>query len=287
MSIAPLFRKPNNELEKGGRHHPTRPEYDPGITRTCPECGYGNPVSGLWESMYVCRCGYNFSMTARQRIAFLTDEDAFTELFGEVESVNALEFPGYTEKLESTKKSARESDAAVCGTAAVGGSPFAFFAMEPGFMMGSMGSAAGERITRLFEYATERELPVVGCTVSGGARMQEGLLSLMQMAKTCGAAKLHSRRGNFYLAILTNPTTGGVTASFAMSADIIIAEPGATVGFAGARLVEQTVRKKPPPGFQKAETLLERGFADMIVRRSKQRQVVSRLLEMHARRTRV
>jgi acetyl-CoA carboxylase carboxyl transferase subunit beta len=145
-----------------------------------------------------------------------------------------------------------------------------------------MGSAVGERITRLFEFAAERSLPVVGCTASGGARMQEGILSLMQMAKTCGAVKKHSMGGNFYLTVLTNPTTGGVTASFAMSGDIIIAEPGATVGFAGARLVEQTVRKKLPPNFQRAEELLERGFVDMIVRRAKQRQVISRLLEMHS-----
>jgi acetyl-CoA carboxylase carboxyl transferase subunit beta len=285
--MAPLFRKPKNELENGGRQHPLHIKTDADIAETCPECGYGNPVSELWENLYVCRCGYNFRMTARQRISFLTDEGSFVELFGDVESVNALEFPGYSEKLESMKKSARESDAVVCGSAGIEGAPCAFFAMEPHFMMGSMGSAAGERITRLFEYATEHSLPVVGCTVSGGARMQEGLLSLMQMAKTCGAARLHSARGNFYAAILTNPTTGGVTASFAMSADVIIAEPGATIGFAGARLVEQTVRKKPPPGFQTAEGLLEHGFADMIVRRQKQRQVVSRLLEMHARRARV
>jgi acetyl-CoA carboxylase carboxyl transferase subunit beta len=155
--------------------------------------------------------------------------------------------------------------------------------MEPYFMMGSMGSAVGEKITRLFEYALERSLPVVGCTVSGGARMQEGIISLMQMAKTSGAARRHSDAGNFYLALLTAPTTGGVTASFAMQGDIIIAEPGAIIGFAGVRVVEQTMRKKAPPGFQKAEALLEHGFVDMIVPRVKQKQVISLLLKMHAR----
>ncbi|MDR1217042.1 MAG: acetyl-CoA carboxylase carboxyl transferase subunit beta [Oscillospiraceae bacterium] len=283
MPISPLFRKPKNELEKGGRHHPAHhDEADAEIAETCPECGHDNPVSELWDNLYVCRCGYNFRMTARQRIAFMTDENSFEELFGDVGSADFLGFPGYSDKLESMKKSTRESEAVVCGQAEIGGSACGVFVMEPYFMMGSMGSAVGERITRLFEHAAERSLPVVGCTVSGGARMQEGILSLMQMAKTCGAVKRHGEGGNLYLTVLTNPTTGGVTASFAMSGDIIIAEPGATVGFAGARLVEQTVRKKLPPGFQKAEELMEHGFADMIVRRSRQRQVISRLLEMHA-----
>ena len=148
-------------------------------------------------------------------------------------------------------------------------------------MMGSMGSAVGERITRTFEYATENRLPVVGYTVSGGARMQEGLVSLMQMAKTSGAVKLHSDAGLFYLTILTDPTTGGVTASFAMEGDIILAEPGATVGFAGARVIEQTTRKTLPKGFQKSEFLLEHGFVDAITPRRSQRSLVSHLLKLH------
>ena len=149
-------------------------------------------------------------------------------------------------------------------------------------MMGSMGSAVGERITRLFEYATERRLPVVGFTVSGGARMQEGLVSLMQMAKTSAAVRRHSDAGLFYLTVLTDPTTGGVTASFAMEGDIILAEPGAVVGFAGARVIEQTTRKALPKGFQTAEFLLEHGFVDAIVPRSRQKALIARLLQMHA-----
>ena len=148
-------------------------------------------------------------------------------------------------------------------------------------MMGSMGTVVGEKITRLFEHATAHNLPVVGYTVSGGARMQEGTLSLMQMAKTSGAVKRHSDAGNFYLTVLTDPTTGGVTASFAMEGDIILAEPGATVGFAGARVIEQTVRRKLPQGFQKSEFLLDHGFVDAIVFRKDQRRVISALLAIH------
>ena len=148
-------------------------------------------------------------------------------------------------------------------------------------MMGSMGTAVGEKITRLFEYASRHRLPVVGSTVSGGARMQEGLLSLMQMAKTSGAVKLHSDVGLFYLTVLTDPTTGGVTASFAMEGDIILAEPGATVGFAGARVIEQTTRKALPKGFQKSDFLLEHGFVDAIVPRHDQKKVIANLLKLH------
>ena len=163
----------------------------------------------------------------------------------------------------------------------MGGEACALFVMDPNFMMGSMGTIVGEKITRLFEYATEHSLPVVGFTVSGGARMQEGILSLMQMAKTSAAVRKHSDAGNFYLTVLTDPTTGGVTASFAMDGDIIMAEPGATIGFAGARVIEQTIRKKLPQGFQKAEFLLEHGFVDLIVPRTEQKETIGKLLKLH------
>ena len=149
-------------------------------------------------------------------------------------------------------------------------------------MMGSMGTVVGEKITRTFEWAAERSLPVVGVTVSGGARMQEGILSLMQMAKTSGAVLRHSQAGNFYLALLTDPTTGGVTASFAMEADMILAEPGALIGFAGPRVIEQTIRAKLPEGFQRAEFLLKKGFVDAIVPRQEQKETISFLLRLHA-----
>jgi len=282
MAFNARFRQPKNELEKGGRRAPEkRVESGVEMSENCPGCGKAIPISELWERLHVCRCGYCFRLTARQRIGYLTDMGSFSELFQEVESKNPIDFPGYAERLERMRGEAREPEAVVCGTATIKDEACALFVMEPYFMMGSMGSAVGEKITRLFEYAQERSMPVVGCTVSGGARMQEGIISLMQMAKTSGAVKRHSDAGNFYLALLTDPTTGGVTASFAMQGDIIIAEPGAIIGFAGARVVEQTVRKKLPPGFQKAEVLLEHGFVDMIVPRVKQKQVISLLLKMH------
>jgi len=276
-----MFRKPKNELEKGGRPPEKSVESDIEMTVSCPLCGKANPIGELWEKLHVCGCGYCYRVNARQRIGYLTDKDSFSELFSEIVSRNPIEFPGYAEKLEKMREDAREPEAVVCGMAKICGESCAMFVMEPYFMMGSMGAAVGEKITRLFEYAQEQTLPVVGCTVSGGARMQEGIVSLMQMAKTSGAVKRHSDAGNFYLTLLTDPTTGGVTASFAMLGDIIIAEPGAIIGFAGARVVEQTVRKKLPPGFQKAEDLMAHGFIDMIIPRTKQKQIISTLLKMH------
>jgi len=283
MALSSMFRKPKNELEKGGRNPEKNIESYAEMNETCPVCGFANPISDLANYMHVCRCGHHFRISARQRIGYLTDEKSFSELFSEVESTNPIGFPGYAEKLEQVKRSSREPEAVVCGTAEIGGERCAMFVMDPYFFMGSMGAAVGEKITRIFEYATEHSLPVLGCTVSGGARMQEGIVSLMQMAKTSGGVKKHSDAGNFYLALLTDPTTGGVTASFAMQGDIIISEPGAIIGFAGARVVEQTVRKKLPPGFQKAELLLEHGFLDSIVPRAKQQKVISTLLKMHRR----
>jgi acetyl-CoA carboxylase carboxyl transferase subunit beta len=282
MALEAFFKKPKNELEKGGRlpSHKAAAEYE--LSEKCPVCNAETGHSLLIENLFVCRCGHCFRMNSRQRIRYLTDRDSFTELWGDMESADFLSFPGYKEKLESVKVSAREKEAVICGEAAIAGYPVAMFLMEPYFMMGSMGTVVGEKITRLFEYATEKSLPVLGVTVSGGARMQEGILSLMQMAKTSGAVKRHSDAGNLYITLLTDPTTGGVTASFAMEGDVILAEPGATVCFTGARIIEQTVRKKLPPNFQKAETMLEHGFIDMIVPRDEQKRVIGQLLAIHA-----
>jgi acetyl-CoA carboxylase carboxyl transferase subunit beta len=196
-------------------------------------------------------------------------------------SKDVLGFPGYVNKLENTRNACGENEGVVCGRAKIGGNDCGLFIMDPYFMMGSMGTVVGEKITRTFEKATELKLPVVGYTVSGGARMQEGILSLMQMAKTSGAVMRHSDAGLLYITVLTDPTTGGVTASFAMEGDIILAEPGALIGFAGARVIEQTTRKKLPAGFQRAEFLLEHGFVDAIVPRSEQKEKVAKLLKMH------
>lgn len=275
------FMKPKNKLEEGGRT--TAPvQQDAGEPeKKCPNCRKDIPLSRLWANNLVCSCGYHFRMKARQRIQMIVDRDSFQELYADVKAGNPLNFPGYQEKAETVRQISGEEEAVICGTAQIGNENSCLFVMESYFMMGSMGSAVGEKITRLFEYATEHRLPVIGFTVSGGARMQEGLLSLMQMAKTSAAVKRHSDAGLLYIAVLTDPTTGGVTASFAMEADIILAEPGATVGFAGARVIEQTTRKSLPSGFQTAEFVLEHGFIDRIVSRSEQKKLLSELLQMH------
>jgi acetyl-CoA carboxylase carboxyl transferase beta subunit len=279
MNLMGLFRSPQNELEKGGK---PVPEEDAGIRTACPHCGAQLPLSELQDNLQVCTaCGYHFRIGPRDRIVYLVDEESFQELYGDMKSRDVLSFPGYEQKLRNAKLASREKEGVVCGTAKVSGEECALFVMDPNFMMGSMGTVVGEKITRLFEYATEKGLPVVGFTVSGGARMQEGILSLMQMAKTSAAVRKHSDAGNFYLTVLTDPTTGGVTASFAMDGDIIMAEPGATIGFAGARVIEQTIRKKLPQGFQKAEFLLEHGFVDLITPRTEQKETIGKLLRLH------
>ena len=275
------FIKPRNKLEEGGRTAAPVQQDAGEPEKKCPNCRREIPLSRLWANDLVCSCGYHFRMKARQRIRMTVDKDSFQELFAHVRSGNPLDFPGYREKAETARLASGETEAVVCGTARIGKENCCLFVMEPGFMMGSMGSAVGEKITRLFEYAAKERLPVVGFTVSGGARMQEGLLSLMQMAKTSGAVKRHSDAGLLYIAVLTDPTTGGVTASFAMEADIILAEPGATVGFAGARVIEQTTRKPLPAGFQTAEFVRDHGFIDRIADRREQKQLLAELLRMH------
>lgn len=220
-------------------------------------------------------------MKARQRIQMIADKGSFHELYSNMKADNPLNFPGYKDKIETVRVASSESEAVVCGAATIGKQKCCLFVMESYFMMGSMGSAVGEKITTLFEYAVQYRMPVIGFTVSGGARMQEGLLSLMQMAKTSAAVKRHSDAGLLYIAVLTDPTTGGVTASFAMEADIILAEPGATVGFAGARVIEQTTKKALPEGFQTSEFVLEHGFIDSIIPRLGQKKYLTELLKMH------
>ncbi|MBQ7677768.1 MAG: acetyl-CoA carboxylase, carboxyltransferase subunit beta [Lachnospiraceae bacterium] len=275
------FLKPKNQLEEGGRTSApiVRDESEP--ETNCPNCHRDIPLSRLWANKLVCTCGHHFRMNARARIKMIADRDSFHELFAELSADDPLRFPGYRTKLEHVRVASYEKEAVICGTAAVGKEKCALFVQESNFMMGSMGSAVGEKVTRLFEYAVAHRLPVIGFTVSGGARMQEGLLSLMQMAKTSAAVRRHSDAGLLYIAVLTDPTTGGVTASFAMEADITLAEPGATVGFAGARVIEQTTKKTLPKGFQKAEFVLEHGFIDSIVPRPGQKRCLAELLKMH------
>nr|WP_319489684.1 acetyl-CoA carboxylase, carboxyltransferase subunit beta [uncultured Caproiciproducens sp.] len=283
MLTKDLFRRPKNELENYSRHFKAvTPDVPSEMCVLCPSCKETLFTGVLNENSNVCpKCGYHFRMNARQRISMIVDENTFQELYGGILSKNPIEFPNYPEKIKHARLESAEKEAVVCGTAKIGGNDCALFVMEPRFMMGSMGTVVGEKITRIFEYALAHSLPVVGYTVSGGARMQEGILSLMQMAKTSGAVKLHSDAHNLYIAVLTDPTTGGVTASFAMEADIILAEPNALIGFAGPRVIEQTIRQKLPAGFQRAEFLLEKGFVDAIVERKSQRKQIAGLLSMH------
>ena len=275
------FLKPKNQLEEGGRSaapvHSDAGEPE----KKCPNCHKDIPLSRLWANNLVCPCGYHFRMKARQRIRMITDAGSFREMYSGMKTDNPLNFPGYKDKVETVRAASGEKEAVICGTAMIGKQKCCLFAMESYFMMGSMGGAVGEKITTLFEYAIQYRLPVVGFTVSGGARMQEGLLSLMQMAKTSAAVKRHSDAGLLYIAVLTDPTTGGVTASFAMEADIILAEPGATVGFTGARVIEQTTKKPLPNGFQKSEFVLEHGFIDSVIPRANQKKYLTELLKMH------
>jgi acetyl-CoA carboxylase, carboxyl transferase, beta subunit len=280
-----LFKRPKNELESGSRRLSEKaPDVPEELCEICPSCGEVLFTGMLDRNFQICpKCGHYFRMSARKRIAMLADESSFHELYGGMLSKNRIQFPHYEEKLKKARLSTGEREGVVCGEAKISGFPCALFAMEADFMMGSMGTVVGEKITRLFEYATAQSLPVVGCLVSGGARMQEGILSLMQMAKTSGAVKLHSDAGNLFLALLTDPTTGGVTASFGMEADIILAEPKSLIGFAGPRVIEQTIRQKLPAGFQRAEFLQEKGFVDLIVERSGQKSRIAQLLSLHAK----
>ena len=275
------FLKPKNQLEEGGRTSAPVQRDAGEPEKNCPNCHKDIPLSRLWANDLVCPCGHHFRMKARQRIQTITDKGSFHELYSNMIADNPLNFPGYKDKIETVRVASNEKEAVVCGTATIGKQKCCLFVMEPYFMMGSMGSAVGEKITTLFEYAVQHRLPVIGFTVSGGARMQEGLLSLMQMAKTSAAVKRHSDAGFLYIAVLTDPTTGGVTARFATEADIILAEPGATVGFAGARVIEQTTKKALPEGFQKSEFVLEHGFIDSIIPRSNQKKYLTELLKMH------
>lgn len=278
-----IFKKPANTLEGHTKLEKTiSKETAQDLSVTCPKCKKTLASGELMELLNVCPyCRYHFRMNARQRLNFICDANTFCETDRELTSQNILAFPDYDKKLNHAKLESAENEAVVCGTCEIGGIKTAIFVMEPYFMMGSMGSVVGEKITRLFEQAACESLPVVGFTVSGGARMQEGILSLMQMAKTSGAVKRHSNQGNLYLCVLTDPTTGGVTASFAMEADIIIAEPYALIGFAGPRVIEQTIRKKLPEGFQRAEFLRDKGFVDDVIDRKRQKCYIEQILKLH------
>lgn len=277
-----FFKKSQNVLEDAAVPVNEIPHAPDEMFVSCPSCKKLILREELVEKSMVCpSCSYYFRVSARQRIAMVTDSGSFEERDKDMVPGNPLSFPGYPEKLKKARISSGENESVVCGTAKIGGYACGIFAMDGNFIMGSMGSVTGEKITRLFEYATKHSLPVIGFCVSGGARMQEGMLSLMQMAKTSAAVKKHSDRHNLYISVLTDPTTGGVTASFGMEGDIILTEPGALIGFAGPRVIEQTINRTLPEGFQRAEFQLEKGFVDAIVERGKMRSYLKKLLMIH------
>ena len=248
----------------------------------CPGCRRVIDQDKLAQNLDVCpRCGRHLRVSGRKRMRMTVDAGSFQEWDRDLATTDFLEFPGYAEKLSDAREKSHEADAVVCGRAEIGGHECAVFFMNAEFMMGSMGSVVGEKICRTFERATELGLPVVGFTVSGGARMQEGTTSLMQMAKVSAAVRRHGEAGLLYVTVLTDPTTGGVTASFAMEGDVILAEPGALVAFAGPRVIEQTTHKRLPAGFQRSEFLLEHGFCDLIVERKDMVATLTELLALH------
>lgn len=276
------FLKPKNELENQGESTENRPFIPNELWVKCPVCK--NPVlsSDLNENFKVCpKCSYHFRIGARQRIEITVDKDTFKEFDAEMTSTNIIDFPDYTRKLKNAKLNSGENESVITGQAKIGGCNVILAVMNSQFMMGSMGTVTGEKITRAFEYATEHRMPIIVFTVSGGARMQEGILSLMQMAKTSGAVKRHSDAGLLYITVLTDPTSGGVTASFAMEGDIILSEPKALIAFAGPRVIEQTIHQKLPKDFQSAEFLLEKGFVDKVVPRSEMKETLTKILILH------
>lgn len=232
---------------------------------------------------HICpECNAYCGLTAFERIGEIIDNGTFFEMNGDLNTVNHLDFPDYDDKIKNLQQKTQLNEAVITGIGNINGLKVCIGVMDSAFLMGSMGTVVGEKITLLFEYATFKKLPVIMFCASGGARMQEGILSLMQMAKTSAAVKKHSNQGLLYISVLTNPTTGGVTASFASLGDIILAEPNALIGFAGPRVIEQTIKQTLPEGFQRSEYLLENGFIDKIVERQNLKITLAKILKLHS-----
>ncbi|HON13397.1 MAG TPA: acetyl-CoA carboxylase, carboxyltransferase subunit beta [Treponema sp.] len=248
----------------------------------CPSCGTVHDKASIEAALKTCpSCGYHYRMEPHERIAYLADQGSFTEFSANLRSLNPIDLEGYEEKLSEAEAKARMKEAVITGTCTIEGKPVVLAVMSFNFMGGSMGSVVGEKVTRALLKGAEERKPVIIYTTSGGARMQEGIFSLMQMAKTSSAVAELAKAEIPYFVVLCDPTTGGVTASFAMLADVIIAEPGALIGFAGPRVIEGTIRQKLPEGFQKAEFQQDKGFVDIIANRKEQRHLLSLLIELH------
>lgn len=259
-----------------------KPNIPTGMWSKCNNCNTLLYTEDLKNNLNVCpNCNYHFRLSSKERLKSILDENTFFELNSTLKGRNPLNFEGYNEKIKLTEKMSNLNEAVITGIGLINHIKVAIAVMDPNFMMGSMGSAVGEKITRLIEYATEKKLPLLIFTASGGARMQEGIFSLMQMAKISGALYRHSEAGLLYITILTDPTTGGVTASFAMDGDIILSEPNCLIGFAGRRVIEKTINEKLPNKFQQSEFLLEKGFIDKIVDRKDLRHLLSKILKIH------
>ena len=283
MKLDNMFKKTRLPKRKGAAAADTSgPEVPEGLLRKCNMCKAAIIAEDVKKGDYICpKCGGYFRMHAYKRIRSVADEGTFEEWDRGLTTRNPLQFKGYEEKLTSLQEKTGLDEAVTAGRARIGGEETALAVCDGRFLMASMGEVVGEKITRAVERATKEELPLIIFTCSGGARMQEGIVSLMQMAKTSAALKRHSDAGLLYITVLTDPTTGGVTASFAMLGDIILAEPGALIGFAGPRVITQTIGQKLPKGFQRSEFLLEHGFIDAIVERPQMKEVLSRLLSFH------
>lgn len=253
---------------------------------SCPACKNEIPRQALAEQSYLCdRCGHHLKMPHQARLQQIFDPHGWKELFAEITPGNPIHFPDYGNKLMALRAKTGLNDAAIAVDGSIEGHRTVCVILESEFLMGSMGTAVGEKVTRAVEYAGQKGLPLIIFSASGGARMQEGIYSLLQMAKTAAAVKRFSDAGGLYISCLTHPTTGGVTASFASLGDIILAEPGALIGFAGPRVIEQTIGSKLPEGFQRAEFLLDHGFLDAVVNRHDFRVTLAKLLSLHERRS--
>ena len=282
MNLKDMFKKTNARAHYISLRH-SHPEVPTGLLRKCNKCGAAIIAEDVKNGYYICpKCHGYFRVHAYRRIEMIADEGTFEEWDKEMDFANPLDFKGYEEKIESLKERTHLNEAIVTGRVEIGGHPAVVGVCDGRFMMASMGRIVGEKIARAVERATEEKLPVILFTCSGGARMQEGIVSLMQMAKTSAALKKHSDAGLLYVTVLTDPTTGGVTASFAMLGDIILAEPKALIGFAGPRVIEQTIGQKLPKGFQRSEFLLDHGFVDRIVEREEMKDVLAQILDMHS-----
>ena len=274
-----LFRKPKYVTVHADTVKKDIPE---GLWLKCPTCNEILYSKELEKTLKTCgKCGHHFRMTARERINITVDEGSFVELDDSLATANPLGFKDYPNKVAQAQEKTHLKEAIVTGIAAIYGNQVVIGVMDANFVMGSMGSVVGEKVARAADKAAEMRIPLIIFATSGGARMQEGIIALMQMAKTCGALARLDEAGILYISVLTDPTTGGVTASFAAMGDIVLAEPGALIGFTGARVMEQTIRQKLPEGFQSAEFLLQHGFIDNVVPRTQMKKTLATLLDIH------